>query len=56
MKQTALLEITVTGIEHGEWQGTVTQPESGRQLPFRSILELVKAAEEMMPQPEPGQP
>lgn len=56
MKQTALFEITVTGVDHGEWQGTVTLPDSGRQLPFRSILELMKAVEEMTPQPEPGQP
>ena len=40
MKKPPLFEISVTSVEHGEWQGTVTFPASGEQLPFGSLLEL----------------
>ena len=38
-----------TGMEHGEWQGTVTFPVSGEQLPFRSLLELMRIVKRSMP-------
>ena len=43
MKKAPLFEISVTSVEHGEWQGTVTFPASGEQLPFGSLLELMMA-------------
>lgn len=49
MKKTPLFEIAVTGAEHGEWQGTVTFPASGEQLPFGSLMELMKAVERGAP-------
>lgn len=51
MKKAPLFEISVTGMEHGEWQGTVTFPASGEQLPFGSLLELMKAVRQNTPGP-----
>ena len=51
MKNAPLFEISVTGMEHGEWQGTVTFPVSGEQLPFRSLLELMRIVKRSMPMP-----
>lgn len=51
MKNAPLFEISVTGMEHGEWQGTVTFPVSGEQLPFRSLLELMRIVKQSMPMP-----
>lgn len=51
-KEPALFEITVTAAEHAEWQGTVTFPASGEQLPFRSLLELMSVVERAMPRTE----
>ena len=51
MKNAPLFEISVTGMEHGEWQGTVTFPASGEQLPFRSLLELMRIVKQSMPMP-----
>ena len=48
MKETPLFEITVTGIENREWQGTVCFPASGEQVPFQSLLELIRVAEHGM--------
>lgn len=48
MKETPLFEITVTGVENREWQGTVRFPASGEQVPFHSLLELIRVAEHGM--------
>lgn len=53
MKKAPLFEISVTGMEHGEWQGTVVFPASGEQLPFGSLLELMGIVKRSMPQPPP---
>lgn len=52
MKKAPLFEISVTGMEHGEWQGTVTFPASGEQLPFGSLLELMKVVRRGTSQPD----
>jgi len=39
MKQTFTL--TITGTEHGEWQGSITG-ESGKPDEFQSVLTLLK--------------
>lgn len=51
MKNTPLFEISVTDMEHGEWQGTVAFPASGEQLPFKSLLELMRIVKRGMPMP-----
>jgi hypothetical protein len=33
--------LTISGVEHHEWQGTLRTPD-GEALPFRSALELLK--------------
>ena len=48
MKETPLFEIPVTGVENREWQGTVRFPASGEQVPFQSLLELIRVAEHGM--------
>ena len=52
MKKTPLFEITVTGAEYGEWQGMVTFPASGKQMPFGSLLELMRIVKQNMPMPD----
>ena len=52
MKKAPLFEISVTSVEHGEWQGTVTFPASGEQLPFGSLREQMKVGTRGMSQPE----
>ena len=49
MKKVPLFEISVTGMEHGEWQGTVIFPASGEQLPFGSLLELMRIVRQNTP-------
>lgn len=46
MKEQPVCEITVTGTENREWQGSVYFPASGKRLSFQSVLELVKAVED----------
>lgn len=47
MKKTPLFEITVTGTEHGEWQGRVRFSANGEEYRFCSLTELLKLVEKM---------
>jgi 6-phosphogluconate dehydrogenase len=40
--------LTITGTEHGEWQGVLRA--GGKERPFRSVLELLKEIQKEMEQ------
>lgn len=40
MNQT--FSLTITGTEHGEWQGTISEP-NGSNAKFQSVLQLLIA-------------
>lgn len=46
MEQKPVCEITVTGTEGREWQGSVYFLASGNRASFRSLLELIRAVED----------
>ena len=46
MNKKALFEISVTNMEHEEWQGKVNCLVSGEQCAFQSVLELIRFIEE----------
>lgn len=46
MKKEPVCEITVTGVENREWQGSVYFPASEKRVAFQSVLELIKAVED----------
>ena len=37
--------LNISGTAHGEWQGNL-RTSDGRELPFRSVLELIVAVNE----------
>lgn len=41
MNQKATFQITISGTEDGEWQGSAQMPD-GKVLSFRSVLELLE--------------
>lgn len=45
MEKRPVFTITVTGLENGEWQGSVCFPDPGEQQPFQSLLELIHLVE-----------
>lgn len=45
MKETAVCEITLSGMENQEWQGSVYFPNSGERRSFQSLLELIRVVE-----------
>ena len=46
MKKEPVCEITVTGVENREWQGSVYFPASEKRVAFQSVLDLIKAVED----------
>lgn len=55
MQKTSLCEITLTGTDHGEWQGTVYFPTENKQHSFQSLLELIRTVERHV-EPDAGFP
>ena len=45
MEERTLCEITLTGTENGEWQGTVYVPALDKRYAFQSLLELIRTVE-----------
>ncbi len=45
MEQRPVCEITVTGTEDREWQGSVYFPDTGTRKSFRNLLELIRTVE-----------
>lgn len=41
-------QLTITGTQNGEWQGTVRTP-AGCEATFRSLLELIGIVEQILP-------
>ena len=56
MKRTPLFEVSVTGNEYGEWQGTVTFSSRGESQAFRSLLELIQVVGRNLPPLEGTRP
>lgn len=54
MSQRAICEISITGMENREWQGTVYFPVSGERRTFQSLVELIRAVEQGGPSGEPS--
>lgn len=55
VQKTSLCEITLTGTDHGEWQGTVYFPTENKQHSFQSLLELIRTVERHV-EPDAGFP
>lgn len=49
MSQRAICEISITGTENREWQGTVYFPDSGERRSFQSLVELIRTVEQNAP-------